>query len=342
MSCLHQLLQQCAQQEPEYRGGLSSHLPMALTALARMGATDARLRQYALDYSQRLSPLASAPVPVPVPQTWQHLRGRIEAYPQLLAYFQQQLKQQPQQPQQHPEQLVRHYLPQLMPGLGGAAFHGLLRLAYAMLNDCPEEIAAALAYFAARYLPLGQRLPQTGQFGSPQQLYQSLAGIDPALPPADLIFQSMQSASELPDFAAQVASVRLDQDTLAALAHAAVKLFLVKGNFVALHMVTACHALRLLLPYLDDPLEQAVPWLWQAQVAAFYAGKLGCQAVSGVALLPDSAGTDIGDVQSFAAKHAKDDHSIKMVFTCLEEGRFYGDASHLWQRAAQKVCAAYG
>ncbi len=341
MSCLHQLLQQCAQQEPEYNGGLSSHLPMVLTALSRMGASDARLRQYALDYAQRLSPLTSAPTPapVPVPQTWQHLRGRIEAYPQLLAYFQQQLKQ---QPQQHPEQLVRHYLPQLMPGLGGAAFHGLLRLAYAMLNDCPEEIAAALAYFAARYLPLGQCLPQTGQFGSPQQLYQSLAGIDPALPPSGLIFESMESASQLPDFAAQVASVRLDQDTLAALAHAAVNLFLVKANFVALHMVTSCHAVRLLSPYLDDPLEQALPWLWQAHLAAFYAGKLGCQSASGVAALPDSAGTDIGDAQTFATNHAKDDHSIKMVFTCLEEGQIYGDASQLWQQAAQKVCASYG
>lgn len=326
---LLQLLQQCVLQQPEYRGGLSSHLPMALIALAAMGASEARLQAFAAGYSQRMSPLA--PVTTPVAE-WQTLRGQIGAYPALLAYFQQAVAQQGAEP------VLRAVLPELMPGVGAAAFHGLIRLAYGVLAQCDSEIAAGLAYFAARYLDLGPLPPCSGEFAGPDQQYLALAGKSPLLPPRDLIFASMQDASRLPGFVAQVASVPIHANTLGEMARCALQLFNVEANFVALHMVTSCHALRLLLPYLTDPLAQAVPWLWQAHLAAFYAGKLGQQARIVIAGVPNAA----FDARHFAARRAQDDHSIKMVFTCLQEAAHYGDPARAYLQAAQRVCNSFG
>ncbi len=326
---LQLLLQECALQQPEYRGGLSSHLPMALIALAGMGATDERLQTYAVAYSQRMSPL----VPATAPATdWRALRGQIDAYPALLVYFQQAVAE------HGADMVLRQVLPDLMPGVGAAAFHGLIRLAYGVLAQSESEIAAGLAYFAARYLDLGPLRPVTGECAGPEQQYLALAGKSPLLPPRDLIFASMQDASHLPGFAAQVASVPINPDTLAGMARCALELFNVEANFVALHMVTSCHALRLLLPYFADPLAQAVPWLWQAHLAAFYAGKLGQQARMLIAGVPNAG----FDAQQFAVQRADDDHTIKMVFSCLQEAAHYGDPLRAYQQAAQKVCNSFG
>ena len=45
---------------PEYRGGLSNHLPMALVALDALGADAERLCRFASDYARRLEPRQSA------------------------------------------------------------------------------------------------------------------------------------------------------------------------------------------------------------------------------------------------------------------------------------------
>jgi hypothetical protein len=53
---LRALLTDAARFDAEYRGGLSNHLPMALTALTRLGADDERLAEFAQRYAQRLHP----------------------------------------------------------------------------------------------------------------------------------------------------------------------------------------------------------------------------------------------------------------------------------------------
>ncbi len=53
---LRQLLDQSAGFDAEYGHNLASHLPMALTALARLGAADGRLAEFAERYSGRLHP----------------------------------------------------------------------------------------------------------------------------------------------------------------------------------------------------------------------------------------------------------------------------------------------
>lgn len=115
----------------EYRGGLSNHLPMALTALQRLGAGDARLRAFAADSATRLVRLDAAAPEFAAAHT---LRREIAA--------------------RDAGAVLAARLPGLMPGVGAAAFHGLIRSAYAvdaialdddhvikLVHACREEAA---------------------------------------------------------------------------------------------------------------------------------------------------------------------------------------------------------
>jgi hypothetical protein len=77
---LRQQLDLCASYDAEYSGNLSSHLPMALVALARLGADDARLAAFAERYATRLRP-APAAEPWPAGEPWQRHFGDPRAWP---------------------------------------------------------------------------------------------------------------------------------------------------------------------------------------------------------------------------------------------------------------------
>lgn len=57
------------------------------------------------------------------------------------------------------EAALKHYLPDLAPGVAASAFHALMRTAYGVLRQNEGDIAIALAYWAATYLALP---PATG------------------------------------------------------------------------------------------------------------------------------------------------------------------------------------
>src|SRR5688572_26371891 len=125
------LLEHQRRYHAEYRGGLSNHLSMALVALARMGAQDERLRCYARLYERRLEP---APDPGKVLAEWPSYLGRRARYADFLATFGHAVAESGWEP------TLRGALPALMPGCGAAAFHPLIRLAFAIEAREPQEM----------------------------------------------------------------------------------------------------------------------------------------------------------------------------------------------------------
>ena len=79
-------LNQSAAHAPEYGGALSNHLPMALVALERLGADEARLSAFAAAYSPRLQPVPPAQ-PWPAGDPWPDRLGQYEAWPAYRALF---------------------------------------------------------------------------------------------------------------------------------------------------------------------------------------------------------------------------------------------------------------
>lgn len=294
------LLDAGARFDAEYRRGLSNHLPMALVALQRLGADDTRLGAFAANYAQRLE-AAPAAETWPAGDAWPRRLGDRAAWPAYRALFGDWLQH------EGADAVLRQALPVLAPGCGAAAFHGLIRTAYAVQAGHGGELVDGLAYWACRYLPLDGTLPGTDR---------------------GLIFEQMQRAAAAPGFEAAVHAVPLDDGTLQRLSRHAALLYAGSGDFTVLHLLTSCHALRVLLPFVDQPL-QLVGAFIVAQVAAARA----CAAVAGA-----MADTLPWQALVAAALATDDEHLVKLVDCCREEERAYGGDA--WQRAASRAVQA--
>ena len=330
MSLLQTLLDDGRRFDAEYAGGLSNHLPMALVSLKRLGADDQRLTDFAARYGQRLQP-APASVPWPSGDPWPSRLGERAAWPAYRTLFAQWLDW------EGAAHVLSQVLPVLMPGCSAAAFHGLIRAAYALQAGHAGELADGLAYWACRWLPLGSGTPAPAparRWRDPAPLLARLQrGLKQPLPERSLIFERLQDAAGLPAFAAATAALRVDEGTLERLARHAARLYAGGGDFTVLHLVTSAHALRCVeaagagLPLLcgdywrayaagvvastpgtpTEPADPATPWPWPALVAAAVA--------------------------------SDDEHTIKLVDSCREHERAYGAGP--WQAAATRAVAAH-
>lgn len=336
MEDLRQRLRAATHWDAEYQGHLSNHLPMALAALQRLGATPARLDDYTARYTQRLHP-APAIEPWPVGAPWRERFGDTWAWPAYRDFFRQWLAH------EGTYDVLQQALPYLMQGCGAAAFHGLIRCAYAFESGAPDELADALAYWACRWMDLGPAPAAGGTRGpraapalqaQPARLLPALA----ALPAsgAGFIAHRMQAAAtgraaarRLDDVLAQL---RLNEGTLPRLARCSAQLYARTGSFTVLHLVTSAEALRMLLPLLDEP-GPAVAFYARAWAAGVVAARLQPAAIAA-----RSRPQPLLDWPALAAAAvaSDDDHLVKLVDACQQAQAAHGGAPD-WQRAASRA-----
>lgn len=316
---LHARLADAARFDAEYGPSLSNHLPMALTALARLGASDERLAAFAARYAARLHP-APAAEPWPAGDAWRACFGQPRAWPSYRSLFREWLHH------ESPGDMLAQVLPPLMQGVGAAAFHGPIRAAYALAANDGDELADALAYWACRWFELGA--PPEGSQADPAVL---LAALDLAdeLAPAPLIAERMAHAVAHPRFDALAGRLHIDlRATLPRLAQLAAERYAASDDFTVLHLVTSAHAMRVLLPWLDEGDRLAA---LAHYARAFMAGWATRPAQAGhqppLAVLPwhEIVGR---------ALESDDDHAIKLVDSCREQERAYGGA--VWSVAASR------
>jgi hypothetical protein len=317
---LQDLLRDATRWDAEYAGSLSNHLPMALVALHRLGAGDERLAAFAERYSARLHP-APAIEPWPPGDAWRERFGDAHAWPVYRDFFRQWLTHEGM------ADVLQQALPYLVQGCGAAAFHGMIRVAYAFEAVAPEELADGLAYWACRWMDLGPgRLPATAQERDPGRLLDALTALPPSR--AGLIAHRMLDAARARGFDAVVAQLQVDAHTLPRLARLAAQRYARSGNFTVLHLVTSAHALRVLLPFIDDQ-AAAVAHYWRAYAAGVVAARD----------LPGRAAT-LRDWPELvrAATASDDDHLCKLVDACRQEQAAHGGTPD-WQRAASRAVA---
>ncbi len=296
---------------PAGRLRLSNHLPMVLTALHRLHAPAAALQAHLQHHSPRLEKLT--------PES-----DEARAAQRFAAEFERDGL---------PAVLARH-LPHLLQAAETAAFHGVIRLAYALDADHPAEIAHALAAWQTQRTVLGPALLAAPKGQAPRLAdVLTTLGDQPGLafsPQQDTtITQDMQQCAALPGFDEAVsgnASPSPEALTLESLAEASLAVYLCSRDFTALHLVTGCHALRLVLPHakLDEAQTQAVlRGVWRAWLAAWLS--IGRPRPDWVAVYlggPASETDWQAALPTLAASH--DDHRIKLAWTALDEWRHRG------------------
>lgn len=308
MNELHRLLDHNLQLPPEYHDGLSNHLPMALHALHSLGAGGDRLRDYFSRYVTRFEGRTGLPA----------------AFAALRAGFDAALARDGE------DAVLRRVLPDLLPGVAAAAFHGVIRTAHAVQAGHRGELAAALAYWAWRHQPLAA--PPAGEPMAFDDWAAALIDSAPAFRlEAPLISLRMQQADSSVPYLALAGRLAPGPDTLARLAGLAVERYTASRNFTVLHMVTGLRAVRVLMPWVDDS-AAAGAVLVRAFTAAYLAARVGPAASAGSN--PVHAGG--WPAVTAAAIASDDDHVIKLVEACRAEAAVYGVGRYL-QAAALAV-----
>jgi len=324
---LQHALDEAAAFDPEYGPGLSNHLPMALLALARLGASPQRLADFSASYraDKRLRP-ARTRVPWPAGDAWAGRFGQRRAWPMYLDLFAQWVGH------EGAADVLAQVLPALMPGVGAAAFHGLIRTAAGVQAGHAGEVAQGLAHWAAFHLPLGELPPPPAprhRIADPARVLRRLAA---GTSKAGLIADRMRDAAADGTVNAQAARLVVDEHTPERLARAAAFAYAESGNFTALHLVTGTHAMRVLARFIDEgePRRAAWRWFWQAYAHGVVAARLQPAAdAAPLAPWPELAAR---------AMAARDEHVIKLVDAAREEQRCHGaGASDVWQRAASRA-----
>lgn len=321
-AALHDLLEQSLVLPAEYGDSLSSHLPMALEALRQLGADAARLQSFATRYATRFRVAAT---PAPPPSNRQPQRGRYEDLAAWRQVFAAQLGSAGR------DATLRAALPQLMPGVAAAAFHGLIRVGHAVRTTHDGELATALAYWASRFAAC--RADTVEQALTLEDWLAELALIarqNPGFGRGSLIATRMRHWAARADV--QQVAGRLPATELPALALWAATQYSATRNFTILHVVTANAALRRLAAWLTaTELAQAAPAMAAALLAS---GALSMHGPAAPATLQPADWPAL----VAAAIAQDDDHVIKLTLACRELDALMPDLA--WRRAAARALAA--
>jgi hypothetical protein len=315
-----ELLLQSRHHAPLYGDRLANHLPMALLALDRLGADAAIMQRFADRYASKLVPAASSSSG----RDPHDVLGSRGDYPRFVSFFEDRIRE------AGADAVLRDWVPVLMPGLAASAFHALIRLAYAIEGGIEDEIARALAYWASEYAPLPLSL-EPGEGSLDEIAARLLAKVaDHVFKPGIIIDKMLEIAWD-PALAGAVIQPAAPP-SLREIAAFGLDAYRRREDFTLLHVVTGCHAFRIVQPYANDK-ALARRYLWQAVLVAWLtvvAAPMGRAQAGG-----DDA--EIGEEEIAArAVLSSDDHVIKLCYSALCEYGEYGDLAYL-RIAARKL-----
>lgn len=304
--------------------GTVNHLPMALLALSRLGASDERLAEFFRWWEEnRALPRRDGPA---IEGDWCRHIGDTAAFAALSDRFRRGIAE------RGADTVVAAVFPAVAPGVAAAAFHGLIRLAYGIDAGHQGEIAAGLAALVARCDDLGLDFAGTRPAAPVEAALGRLAD---ALGAAEFagngISGRMQAAAADRRFRAAFSLPPLAPGLLDAVARAAIALYWQTANFTVLHMVTATHAARIVFDRFPDLADDiALRAFWGAVCAAY--ASVGAPPVTEA--VPLSEPLPWRDIVGKAVA-GNDDHVIKMTYTCrCESGR---TGNPLYRAAAARL-----
>jgi hypothetical protein len=314
------------QQSAEYPMVLASHLPMLLEIHCRLGASAQRLIDVA-DYYNRCNkvPQLAAPVAPITLDNWLGDRGDRSRECDYRRFFTAEV-----------ERIggfaaMRRYLPELMRGIGASALHALMRLAYGVLRGDDAEIAIALGYWAATWLPLRDEPDGPPDTDDPLALataMQSIAAFQHVEVETDLLWHWMRAVGRKDEFAPLIGRLRIGSDTLDRVTQASLALYASTMSFEGLHAMTGSFWVRVISPHVDDP-GRLVRYFWQAVLAVY--PKIGMPTPVSAEELDALRAIRPPPMSEIAAAAiaSDDEHHPSVVFTAFQEHARTGDPLYL-------------
>ena len=323
------LLKQARNYKVEYGSKLANHLPMALIALYKMDANENELDNFYNQYEIKLTTLNRDGIDVDKLFSKKKListLGNSDKFNTHLTYFENELNN------LGIDKTLKIYLPILIPGLCASAFHALIRLSYAIEIEDIDEIAFALAFWSSEYQYLGE-LSEIIENRNLLEILTEMSNIakDHKFQKG-LIVDRMVEISNLESY--KKASFQPKNIKLKDIADLAITAFLGTSSFTILHGVTACHAMRVILPFIEEEkTETAIRYYWQGFLTAY----LSTGAIDidiDTSKINYNRYSNFSDIRKNIVSEISD-HDIKMVYTCISEYNIYGSKEYL--EAANKI-----
>jgi len=307
---------------PEYGSGFSSHGPMAAEALLALGRDEVIL-PWVQKYRKRLPHIPESRHII-AGERFHEAMGDVLRFADWALFFEQELSAEPWR------SVLNRWVPRLMQGIIGAAYHGIIRTGHAVRNLVREEtgqrlreLAQGLAYWASRHqtlpgiitekhaglkpteaLPLVERLPLDKRLwhGLIFEKVRSLSGFGPFFDVINLVDTSI----DIPSFFSD-------------LFEATVRIYLANGRdrgsiITFIHAVTGPGALHLMAPHLSqDTIRVALRYCWQASA--------GLYAAIGMEIDDNPYDTTDENTKKDELVHLAvttgDEHAIKFMEVCL-------------------------
>ena len=321
-SVLQELLNRHRTGELEDFNVTANHAPMVLIALYRMGADPDQLRQYyaRVETGRPVSEMGALQAQRIDRGTWTKYLGTFSAWSSYRQFFQAEIGKHGVQ------EVLVSYVPSLMRGVAGHAFHPLLRVGYGIeLND-KNEIAFGLAYWASAYLPAPE-IPRTKSRVEPARLLNVLENSEllrGVKPHGQSIARRIGQFYEHEEFRRLLRPIDLHSTRpLDAIAQAIAEAFGGHHHFTMLHGVTSCHAIRMILPYCENQ-EDVLSMYWFSVCAAYLS----------VINVPDGPHHPLPDREADWPRIQRDaiatgnEHTIKLAYTCLKEAEEYHNVNY--------------
>lgn len=330
---IDEALQRVHQRGPEFRGWLSNHAPMAVESLAAHGH-DGYVHRWLDRYENKLDDFPDRHEPV-TEANWRSALGDPRRITDWSDYFARQLAERPWRA------VLAEWWPRLLPGLLGGATHTVIRVGHAVrlllageaagtvTEPRLNELAHALGYWGARYLPLpAPPADAPGPVPAPDDPAAALDLVKP-LGASGGFLSRLDQLPALPRWAPATDGPEQVRAALTGLVHAATRRYAVHGHGEAtmlVHSATAPNAVLRTLPALPEE-------LWRQSLEAAWSVTAGVTSL----YAPDEpeAYRPPGDltpqeVFQLALEHG-DEHVIKFADTALD----FGDEVSL---AAALVC----
>ncbi|MCB8882134.1 questin oxidase family protein [Acidisoma cellulosilytica] len=334
---MHILKAEAQGEGAEFPPFLANHLPMILVALEHLGAPPDRVVAFSRIYRMNngLVPCPEVTVSLTA-ESWMSALGVREQEGALRAFFTQEVAR------LGSAAAIQTYLPCLAPGIAGSAFHPLMRLSYAVMEQDEPEIGVALGYWAAAFLILDKDTATEGVTDDPVNMLvraAALPGLAEAEPESDLVWHHMRAAARMPGFAGVADWLIMREDMLDRMAAGALALYAETMSFEALHALTGCHWLRQLCPLAPD-MAPLLRHFWVGIAALM--PKMGFPAMPSAERLAAwrSVATPGWDAIKQAAIASDDEHDISLCFSAFVEWQRTGDA--LYQVVAAKRMGLIG
>lgn len=325
-----------------YRGKLAMHLPMAFIALNQMGANDCQMQKFFEYYKPKLEikPISNMMISQ---ENWQAYCFKEKYFVDLEAFFASEIKN------EGIDKTLNKYVQRLSQNLISAAFHPLIRLAFAIQAESQSETAAALAYLADACSVITPQLI-TKNTSSEKQAFDAFAILEEFRQNEEvitvhktngLIADRMRYIDGLPAFNGVFNTLTNDRWTLTAIADLSLNLYLRTNNFTALHALTGTQALRVVLPYITEDKQPIVLHNFARGIIAAAVTLPVTISFLAQEVVEFNDVPDWSEIfkQALALDHDKDwEHAIKLSFSAYLESTCYPENEHKYRYVAARRC----